>query len=628
MNISNEDAAASVESMTSAKGAADTLKNFGIYTADLSTGKEKTQTQIFEELAGRLTAGRGKATVEQTQASIRRGALGVTIDSFFQGDQQGGQMFKQYMLERARGKSMDFASTTQADKAIGTGDNINPLNAQMALYTKQTQAMNAGEPEYIKGINAATGALSLLTDVSTVLVKVLGSASSMLQTLFGNDQAKGAIGALSSGVNYVSKGLGSAVDQFSLANPISMAQSGLTVATMLGGAAAVGAGFVAATGAAQLFGNSTNVGGIPGNSGAGGGRGGNQMGVPIVTRGQGGPGGSNVGDWSRLNSTLGGSSSSANSASSSQAMGPMFDLSSSEAYPVTTVMGVTDENHSYPHHGTDFGFPRGTPVRAIADGVVSYVLSNITREGSLNTTDHGLGNHVVLHHQASNGDQFTTIYGHLQEVKVGQNQNVRKGDVIGLSGNTGRSTGPHLHLEINKGWANNTSGTPIPLNIAKSILTSGGVNGSYGSNPGYDSNGIPTSDAINAGSALIKQKLAVPAGTTAALQTLAGLYSGNQSTMTSSLLNISKQLGVSEDTFNSYMTGNLDAIPGSPGSNSPITSPGGPGLFPGGPGKQPSPNVNIVVQVPDVTSADALKFAQLVKQYLDNSSLMSNTGGI
>jgi hypothetical protein len=78
------------------------------------------------------------------------------------------------------------------------------------------------------------------------------------------------------------------------------------------------------------------------------------------------------------------------------------------------------------------------------------------------------------------------------------------------------------------------------------------------------------------------------------------------------------------------MSGNLDSMPGSPGTPggaSPITNPGN-GIFPGNPGNNPPPNVSIVVQVPDVTSADALKFAQLVKQYLDSSSLMSNTGGI
>lgn len=86
------------------------------------------------------------------------------------------------------------------------------------------------------------------------------------------------------------------------------------------------------------------------------------------------------------------------------------------------------------HYGIDFEAPENTPVTATADGVVEYV-----RE-----SNSGYGRLITLRH----AQDFRTAYAHLQEPLVLPGQVVRKGDVIALSGNTGTSTGPHLHYEI------------------------------------------------------------------------------------------------------------------------------------------------------------------------------------
>ncbi|MCB9760942.1 MAG: peptidoglycan DD-metalloendopeptidase family protein [Alphaproteobacteria bacterium] len=86
-----------------------------------------------------------------------------------------------------------------------------------------------------------------------------------------------------------------------------------------------------------------------------------------------------------------------------------------------------------PHLGTDFGAPTGTPVRAVGDGVV--VIAG--RSG-------GHGNRVKIDHAGP----YATSYSHLSKVKVKNGQRVRQGDVIGLVGSTGLSTGPHLHYEV------------------------------------------------------------------------------------------------------------------------------------------------------------------------------------
>jgi murein DD-endopeptidase MepM/ murein hydrolase activator NlpD len=89
------------------------------------------------------------------------------------------------------------------------------------------------------------------------------------------------------------------------------------------------------------------------------------------------------------------------------------------------------------HPGLDFTAPQGTPVYATADGVVRVA-------GNLGN---GYGNHIVIDH----GYSYNTLYGHLYRLKARRGQIVKRGEVIGYVGNTGKSTGPHLHYEVIKG---------------------------------------------------------------------------------------------------------------------------------------------------------------------------------
>lgn len=85
------------------------------------------------------------------------------------------------------------------------------------------------------------------------------------------------------------------------------------------------------------------------------------------------------------------------------------------------------------HKGVDFAAKTGTPIYSVATGVASFV----GRKG-------GYGNTVEVDH----GNGLVSRYGHLSKAKVAIGAVVKKGALIALSGNTGRSTGPHLHLEI------------------------------------------------------------------------------------------------------------------------------------------------------------------------------------
>lgn len=88
------------------------------------------------------------------------------------------------------------------------------------------------------------------------------------------------------------------------------------------------------------------------------------------------------------------------------------------------------------HAGLDFAAPQGTPIYATADG-------RITLAG--NAGD-GYGNHVIINH----GYGYQTLYGHMVKVKGKVGQNVKRGEVIGWVGSTGKSTGPHCHYEVHK----------------------------------------------------------------------------------------------------------------------------------------------------------------------------------
>ncbi len=96
--------------------------------------------------------------------------------------------------------------------------------------------------------------------------------------------------------------------------------------------------------------------------------------------------------------------------------------------------------HSENHYGIDIAAPRGTPVHAPAEGVVTHAAWK-GDYGNMVELDHGTG--------------YTTRFGHLSQMDVEVGDRVMKGQIIGEVGSTGRSTGPHLHYEVR------FNGTPV-----------------------------------------------------------------------------------------------------------------------------------------------------------------------
>lgn len=97
------------------------------------------------------------------------------------------------------------------------------------------------------------------------------------------------------------------------------------------------------------------------------------------------------------------------------------------------------------HRAIDLRAAVGTPVCAAEDGTVDWVQAWDGRSISGNQS---YGNLVRIRHADYNGGKLQTLYAHLKESKVKYGQTVKEGELIGYSGNTGNSTGPHLHFEV------------------------------------------------------------------------------------------------------------------------------------------------------------------------------------
>lgn len=99
------------------------------------------------------------------------------------------------------------------------------------------------------------------------------------------------------------------------------------------------------------------------------------------------------------------------------------------------------------HSGYDFSLPQGTPVLAAADGTVNWAGDDIAFYCPLKGQQVTDQQRVEITHKLPDGRRVTSNYKHFSRIDVDVGQKVRAGDVIGLSGNTGCSTGPHLHFE-------------------------------------------------------------------------------------------------------------------------------------------------------------------------------------
>ena len=111
-------------------------------------------------------------------------------------------------------------------------------------------------------------------------------------------------------------------------------------------------------------------------------------------------------------------------------------------------------------HAWDFRMPVGTPIVAAKDGVVRMARGDST-QGACDPKMASFSNYVVIDH----GDGLETQYLHFSAVTVAVGERVKQGQLIGFSGNTGWSCGPHLHFKVAKAGGKSWNNPSVPANI-------------------------------------------------------------------------------------------------------------------------------------------------------------------
>ena len=109
-----------------------------------------------------------------------------------------------------------------------------------------------------------------------------------------------------------------------------------------------------------------------------------------------------------------------------------------DKYIITGVYGsqrILNGKPRRPHYGIDFHAPEGTPVKAMMDGIITLAENNMYFTGGTIIFDHGHG--------------ISTLYMHMKDVDVKIGQRVKKGEIVGTLGKSGRATGPHLDIRLN-----------------------------------------------------------------------------------------------------------------------------------------------------------------------------------
>lgn len=134
---------------------------------------------------------------------------------------------------------------------------------------------------------------------------------------------------------------------------------------------------------------------------------------------------------------------------------------------ITSKYGALDGAHKTPHNGIDLAMPEGTTLRTIGEGVVDRIY-----DGSA-----AIGKGLSVRFE----DGTRAIYGHMNEVSVKVGQHVKDGQIVGLSGNTGHSTGPHLHV----GMKDAAGGWLDPSEQVERILANGRVGDGIGDIPKF-----------------------------------------------------------------------------------------------------------------------------------------------
>jgi murein DD-endopeptidase MepM/ murein hydrolase activator NlpD len=471
--ITGEQAVNAVQSLNSGKSV-NMLRMIGVNIRG-SNGMMRDFKDIAKDLWNVLTRSTGgkTPTKDQINFSLQPGNfLYRLMDAYFGQDQilRDSVTNELYLLAGSGGSAAGAPITRSLTQSQGLSTAA--TNSQAKLVASQLGSTQAAAPFELKGLESANSALTTLNTKFSELVKQSAALQKILEgkgfldtmAQAGNGSGGGIMGGLTNfGGSFLGSLLGGKSGSGALkkmgswfaskASSIlpSIEKAGLTAAEVSAGALEEGAGaalspfsagtsIIASTaltaGTIALFEKWKN------------------------SKGKGGQGGDDT-------STVmpGMSRPLAGNPQITSPFGVVRYLNTNQGHNAT---------YGKPHGGVDFGVAEGTPVFAVKDGELSSL-----------TDPTGFGTYASIRQN----DGKTSIYGHLSRVGVPSGQNVRAGDLIGYSGNTGNSTGAHLHFEMRDG------ATKLdPLNYLEGATSAPDSSGGATAHPIYGSLKAETSN--------------------------------------------------------------------------------------------------------------------------------------
>lgn len=650
LNMPNDVAAQAIEGLTSGPTSAMMMNSFGVFTSNPVTGQAMTQGQIFEQLAKRWTAG-NKTTVAGTMESIRRGALGSNIrNSGLDSAQQA--LLSQYMIDRAGGINMDLSDPNAISKAIDRNQKMgieNPFLSGMELTSANDQMMNRATQPYIQGMKDATAGLIDLKKSLEGLPDSFYKTKAAVDTFIGDFTGAGVTAAAVAGVTGLFSTITSLIEGMMIAKGVKTIATAMrgggggktTPKSSTGTPKGSGWGRSDAARAADAYTpkSGSNVGNVLKSFGKSAAL---SVGVSAavssvfedvalvqnmnnpewvkqqkkeIKKTQKDPWAA-FGKWAKdpwnwVESilSLGMSGGPANAvrtgnmtvANGIAGNGPLRLVAPVNAR-VTAPFGDRSKVHPNGHKGTDFGVAEGTPVGAAGDGVVSRVQWT-TGTGQIVEIDHGGG--------------FSTLYAHLSQALVSVGTQVKQGNIIAKSGNTGtQTTGPHLHFEVRK---NGTPINPAPYLGGSIALSAGNFGSAMSLSASSDLGGLLSTGAATASGLMSGMSGIDPTANAPHVKPPASYTGANYMAKSN---NSTGNVGRSKSGSNS--------AEGTGGGYVPVAMPSG---GTGGSGAvlekshgNHTNNVTINLSIQKATADEAKNFAKLVKEYMEEDTLLHKMG--
>ena len=611
-NMDNNVAAQALGGLTSGATSSALMQNFGVFTTNPMTGERATPTQTFAMLNDRMTQG-GKMTQAEVIRSLNGGFLEQNVQQSGLDEAQQG-LLKQYMIDAAGGEFWDLNDKkAMAKRAADAGGN--PLQPIMDVNSAVSGSMQAASQSYVSGMEKAAKAVELFEGAMTNFLNSpagkfmaqlnsgvnLAATSPAIQggMVAAGGLAQGAmtVGGSILGASMLGKMVGGGSTGAVVGNAAkTVGMAGLKGLGLVGGIAGVGMSTASAYQSAQSGGDGWSVAGHALAGAASGALAGAMFGPwGAAVGGVIGAGSSLVGSYlgSQNQSGSGGAIDSVGTGGMTDTKGTL-KLVHPVNGPITTKYGqVTDSNGvalwgGNPHKAIDYGVPVGTPVQAAASGTVKQVGSG--------SGDRSYGIYIEIDH----GNGYSTLYAHLSSVQVSVSQAVTQGQVIGLSGQTGYATGPHLHFEARH---NGNKINPANLGLGGSAAVVAGTSTSAASTSGV----MAISGSVGTAANIITSS---NTGGANVPQAYRGASVGGASVA------VSGGSGLATNTGYGAMQNGTGRGSGVAGGQ------GGPGLDT----STTKTGVIINLTIAQASEAEAKRFAELVKEQLESDKLMTSMG--